>query len=121
MSNLTKRPIIQKGVRHKKAPIRFEDEDHLKWIRTLPCLLCGGTAEVHHLLRVPTNERGGAMKTGDRWAVPLCHEHHMLLHTWGDEIAFMSANKIYGPAIAALLYQLTGDTDAALRSIGEMR
>lgn len=25
------------------------------------------------------------LKSGDDWAVPLCHKHHMDLHSYGDE------------------------------------
>ncbi len=32
--------------------------------------------------------RGVGMKTEDKYAVPLCHAHHMELHRGGDEFVF---------------------------------
>jgi hypothetical protein len=29
--------------------------------------------------------RGVSRKTGDNWAVPVCHTCHMKLHAYGDE------------------------------------
>lgn len=42
------------------------------WIRTLPCLICGGKAEAAH-----TGSDGGtSMKASDYSCVPLCHGCH---------------------------------------------
>jgi hypothetical protein len=52
---------------------------HLINVRKLPCLLCGRRdgVEAHHLKAGPAaRERGVFMKATDRWAVPLCREHH---------------------------------------------
>ena len=42
--------------------------------------------DIHHMLRKGT--RGVALKSEDRWAVPLCHYHHMELHKMGNENKF---------------------------------
>ena len=34
------------------------------------------------------------MKSGDNWAVPLCHEHHMQMHKFGDERTWWDINGI---------------------------
>ena len=103
-----------------KAQRRFTDEKHLAFIRTLPCVVAGGQAEAHHLLFVPTNERGGAMKSGDCWTIPIGHWHHMKLHETGER-SYLAALSIYGPGLAALLYQMSGNTDACLRALQECR
>ncbi len=77
----------------------FEKEErpvskkHLERVRTLPCMItnshgenCNQPAEAHHLLRAVPGAMG--MKAGDEWAVPLCHQHHMKLHQYGDEEKF---------------------------------
>lgn len=53
-------------------PRRHECPRHLDFIRGLPCVVTGRPGpDAHHLLRCPDpNERGGAMKSGDRWATP---------------------------------------------------
>jgi|ETNvirnome_2_300_1030623.scaffolds.fasta_scaffold00210_11 hypothetical protein len=40
--------------------------------------------------------RGMALKSEDRWAVPLCHYHHMELHKMGSEDAFWSIHEFDG-------------------------
>lgn len=117
MSNLT-----NQKVRQKIKPLR--DKDHLLFIPILPCLITrkrGEGVQAHHLLRVPTNERGAAMKSGDDFLVPLWWEAHHALHNEGmDERDFLGQYGIYGPGIAALLYRLSGDETACLRAIEEM-
>lgn len=123
MANLTGRGPVQKGVRTPRKAREGTDKAHLAFVRSLPCLACGGASEAHHLLVVPNHERGGAMKSGDRWAVPLCHDHHMSLHDWpgGERDWFNVCKIIYPPAIAALLFQLSGNTDAAMLALSEAR
>jgi hypothetical protein len=47
------------------------DWRYLAWIRTLPCVVCGGRAEAHH-----TGPHGRGVKASDYTAIPLCTEHH---------------------------------------------
>lgn len=99
---------------------------HVAFVRAkLPCVITlreGEGVQPHHLLRVPTNERGGAMKSGDDWIIPLWWEAHNALHNAEmDERAFLAEYDIYGPGLAALLFRLTGDEDACRRAIMEAR
>lgn len=54
-------------------------EAHLALIRKMPCTVCpkmpGG--EAHHLKDTPDKDRGMGVRSTDKWAVPLCHEHHI--------------------------------------------
>ncbi len=115
-----------------KLKARFVDIEHLDFIRSLPCLCCGHPPpnSAHHVMRVPTNERGGAMKSGDCWTVPLCFGPyprgcHMTLHHWEEEKWSLRHNVaallMYLPASAALLYQMSGNKDACIRAIKDMR
>ena len=53
------------------------DAKYLKFIRTLPCTICGTTLEVdgHH-----TDTGGIALVGSDYSALPLCRVHHSELH-----------------------------------------
>src|SRR3954468_8706369 len=57
---------------------------HLKWIRTLPCPICGRRGNIHaaHLraasLRHGKLASGIAQKPDDAWTLPLCLNHHIL-------------------------------------------
>jgi len=56
---------------HPKYKI-FHDEDYLKWIRTLPCLVCGASpSEAHH-----DYHAGGKKLRNDYLGLPLCAVHH---------------------------------------------
>ncbi len=62
---------------------RVKDEEYLRFIRRLSCMIClHETVEAAHI-RYADAERGkrdpgmGA-KPDDKWALPLCAEHHRL-------------------------------------------
>jgi hypothetical protein len=112
------------GLLIPKTPV-VRDKAHLVFLHLLPCCLTlreGEGVQAHHLLRTPTNERGGGRKCGDDFAIPIWHElHHQLHHSILDERDFLAGFGIYGPGLAALLYRLTGNEHACRRAISEMR
>lgn len=115
------RPIRQKGERHVKAKLRQESARHLDFVRGLPCLLTGESGcDPHHLLRLPFEARGMAMRSDDCWTIPLTRRMHDALHDSGDEIVFLGARGIYGPAVASLLWQLSGRQEAAERALSRL-
>lgn len=70
--------------RVKREEREGNSEEHLAFIRKLPCCVtlkvpCG---EAHHLQQ--TGERGMGQRSTDRWAVPLTHTLHMELHRLGS-------------------------------------
>jgi hypothetical protein len=72
--------------RVKREEREGNSEEHLAFIRKLPCCVtlrtpCG---EAHHL-QSGTGERGMQQKSSDRWAVPLTHALHMELHRLGSK------------------------------------
>ena len=91
------------------------DKKHLENIRKLPCLVCGDVpSEVHHL-KQGTGERGMGLRSTDRWAVPLCHAHHIngveKLASTQEAVWFMSYG-IHNPLeIAAELWEARGDPE----------
>jgi hypothetical protein len=68
--------------RNQHSPPR--DEAYLHFIRNQPCCICGGIdVEAHHV-RIGSLEHGsnpgGAQRSEDRWALPLCNRHHREAH-----------------------------------------
>ena len=63
----------QSGFRDKRDGM---DEAHLANIRKCPCAVClkMPAGEAHHLQS--SGERGMSLRSTDRWAVPLCFDHH---------------------------------------------
>lgn len=73
------------GVRRSmELPKRIRDRDHLRFVASQPCLVCGRPgAQAHHLKFVQPRALG--RKTGDQWTVPLCALHHRAVHDAGNE------------------------------------
>lgn len=71
--------------RVKREAREGNSQDHLAFIRKLPCCVtlrtpCG---EAHHL-KSGTGERAAGTRSSDRWAVPLSHTPHMELERLGS-------------------------------------
>jgi hypothetical protein len=76
---------------------RERDEKHLDFIRSLPCCICGAIDTEAAHIRTASLENGKlhtgmSEKPSDKWAVPLCNEHHREQHSMNE----MSFWKSYG-------------------------
>lgn len=75
---------------------RVRDKEHLAFVASQPCLICGRRpAHAHHLRFA--QPRAMAMKVSDEFTVPLCAIHHDALHRTGDERAWWARNGILAP------------------------
>ncbi len=96
---------------------------HLARVRKLPSCVSGRTpCEAHHLQ--VSAARGVGMKATDRWAVPLTHDEHMELHTFGSkrEREWFAANHVPDPySLARGLWAASGDETEMLRAIAKHR
>jgi hypothetical protein len=107
----------------QKPPAPIRDRKHVKFVAGLSCCIpgCGRqSGPPHHLLRTP--EKCAGRKSGDDKVLPMCPDHHHALHMNGDETEFLKFHGIDGPALAAALYEATGDYEQAcaiLRGIQE--
>lgn len=110
----------------RKRP-RQKASQHLAFIRTLPCLVCGSRATVqaaHVRMASPAHgKRAGGMqrKPDDKWSVPMCVEHHEDQHRTGNEKSFWSAVGIDPLGTALALFGCTGDETMAEVVIKESR
>lgn len=100
----------------QKRP-RREDGKHLKWIRTLPCVVTGQcNVEAAHIRYAAASygkrETGGQEKPDDRWTVPLSPEMHREQHNM-NERAFWIKHEIDPCRVALALYAVTGDDEQA--------
>jgi DNA recombination protein Rad52 len=66
------------------APRRIRDKDHLHYVASQPCIICGRSPSQAHHLRF-AQPRAMGRKISDEWTVPLCTAHHSSLHSCGDE------------------------------------
>jgi hypothetical protein len=83
---------------------RLRDPQHLKFINTQPCLICGrAPVHAHHLRFAQPRSLGN--KVSDEWSVPLCFTHHRALHTVGNEEAWWAEKGIDAKAEALKLWR----------------
>jgi len=75
----------QPGLMLIDRPRRRRDKDHLKYVASQPCLVCGRTpSDAHHLKFA--QPAALSMKVSDEFTVPLCRTHHRQLHHAGREV-----------------------------------
>jgi hypothetical protein len=87
-------------------PVRERDREHLKFVASQPCLLCGRTpADAHHIKFA--EQRAMGRKVSDRFTIPLCRLHHRELHRRGNEAAWWESQGIDPLGIAAALWNKT--------------
>lgn len=87
---------------------REENPAYLAWVRTLPCLICArpGSDPAHIRAAAPQYAKrytGKGEKPSDKWAVPLCRDHHREQHAT-NELAFWLRYGIDPFATAVALY-----------------
>lgn len=99
-----------------KKKRRFEDKDHVNFVRTQKCCICQAgfytahpIVQAHHLLKPWIGARGMSLRADDRNCIPLCLHHHAKLHTkYGSEAAFFKAyglSEDYGKKLAQSLWE----------------
>ena len=65
------------------SPYKIRDKKYLSIVRGKPCLICKKEGEAHHVMYA--EPRGAGLKVGDNWVVPICHEHYMDIHHYGND------------------------------------
>jgi DNA recombination protein Rad52 len=88
-------------------PRRVRDKEHLRFVASLPCLVCGRAPGQPHHIRF-AQPRAMGSKPGDQWVVPLCNTHHRALHDAGNERVWWQNAKIDPLAEAERLWQQHG-------------
>jgi len=84
---------VDKSVLAIAAPRRVRDSEHLEYVATLPCLVCGrAPSQAHHLRFAQLRALGS--KVSDEWVVPLCNLHHRALHDTGNEELWWKAHNV---------------------------
>jgi hypothetical protein len=86
-----------------RKPVRERDREHLKFVASQPCLICGRTpSDAHHVKFA--EQRAMGRKVSDRFTVPVCRLHHRELHRRGNERAWWESQGIDPLVIAANLW-----------------
>jgi hypothetical protein len=89
-----------------RKPVCERDREHLKFVTSQPCLVCGRTpSDAHHIKFA--EQRAMGRKVSDRFTVPLCRLHHRELHRRGNERVWWEGRGIDPLVIAAILWGKT--------------
>jgi hypothetical protein len=100
------KPRIDKSVLAFPEPRRIRDKEHLRFVGTQPCLICGRTpSDAHHIRFAQLRALG--RKVSDEFTVPLCRGHHREVHQTGKESAFWQHLNIDALQIANQLWART--------------
>jgi hypothetical protein len=102
-----------------RKPVRERDREHLKFVASQPCLICGRTpSDAHHIKFA--EQRAMGRKVSDRYTVPICRLHHRELHRKGNERAWWEKQEIDPLPVATGLWARThGFASAATNLDGE--
>jgi hypothetical protein len=105
-------PSIAKEVVAINKPVRERDREHLRFLASQPCLVCGrAPSDAHHLKFA--EQRAMGRKVSDKFTVPICRLHHRDLHRRGNERAWWENQGIDPLPIAAILWDRTHAVDLA--------
>jgi hypothetical protein len=87
-------------------PVRERDRNHLRFVASQPCLICGRTPSDPHHIKFAEQVAMGR-KVSDRFSVPVCRMHHRELHRKGNERTWWERQGIDPLVIAASLWDRT--------------
>ena len=104
---------VDKSVLQVGEPKRLRDKQHLKFVASNGCLVCGRRpAQAHHLTFM--QPRAMQKKSSDEYTVPLCAIHHDQLHRSGNERDWWTRREIDPARIASDLWAVTrGEKNAS--------
>jgi hypothetical protein len=110
------------GVRHKvdknlltiAEPKRIRSKEHLRYVASQACLVCGRSPSHAHHVRY-AQARGVALKVSDEFVVPLCAIHHHQIHTTGNEEEWWKERKIEPLKVADDLWKRSRERYPASR------
>ncbi len=98
---------------------RVRNKEHLAYVASQPCLVCGRVPSQAHHLRF-AQARALGRKVSDEWVVPLCVTHHRDLHAGGDEERCWNEHRVDPIAEAERHWRHTQGTKAAsLNSVNQ--
>jgi DNA recombination protein Rad52 len=95
--------LVDKSKLHLAEPKRLRNQNHVDFVATQACVICGRRpTHAHHLTF--TQPRALGRKVSDEFTVPLCNLHHRELHHHGQERAWWIEQKINPLPVARALW-----------------
>jgi len=95
---------IDKSILTIGEPRRIRCKEHLRYVASQPCAICGrAPSHAHHVRYAQT--RGLGLKVSDEFTVPLCATHHRNIHNTTREREWWQQQKMDPLIIARALWQ----------------
>jgi hypothetical protein len=89
-----------------QKPVRERDREHLRFVASQPCLVCGRSPSDAHHVKFAEQQAIGR-KVSDRFTIPICRLHHRELHRRGNERTWWQNQGIDPLVTAATLWNRT--------------
>jgi DNA recombination protein Rad52 len=99
---------------------RYRSKEHLRFVASQPCLICGRTPSQAHHVRF-AQPKGVGLKVSDEFTVPLCAVHHTENHATGDERSWWTKRDIDPLGVAAKLWAQSRHCPALRRTANHNR
>jgi Rad52/22 family double-strand break repair protein len=100
---VARRPI-DKSALSISEPKRIRCNEHLRYVASQPCVICGRSPSHAHHVRY-AQRRGLGIKVSDEFTVPLCATHHQQLHNTTKEREWWRQRKVDPLIIASTLWR----------------
>src|SRR5262249_33094867 len=103
-AELTASARIDKSALTIGEPRRWRDKQHLRFVASRPCLVCGRRpSDAHHLRFAQLRAIG--RKVSDEFTVPVCRLHHRALHCASNETQWWKEAGVDALAVAQELWR----------------
>lgn len=101
-------------------PVRERDREHLRFVASQPCLVCGRTPSDAHHVRF-AEQRAMGRKVSDKFTVPVCRLHHREIHRRGNERTWWAEHAIEPLTVAAGLWGQTRKATPAIEATSDVQ
>jgi Rad52/22 family double-strand break repair protein len=98
------RAKVDKSVLTFGEPKRHRSKEHLRFVASQPCLVCGRSPSHAHHVRY-AQSRGLSLKVSDEFTVPLCAIHHHQIHTTGKKEEWWKQRNLDPLQVASRLWR----------------
>jgi Protein of unknown function (DUF968) len=98
------RRMIDKSTLAISEPKRIRSKEHLRYVASQPCVICGRSPSHAHHVRY-AQRRGLGIKVSDEFTVPLCATHHGQLHNTTKEREWWQERNVDPLIIAGTLWR----------------
>jgi len=105
------RTKVDKSVLTISEPKRIRCKEHLRFVASQPCVVCGRfPSHAHHIRHAQS--RGLGLKVSDEFTVPLCATHHHHVHTMGKEQEWWQERNLDPLKVASALWRQSRQQNA---------